>query len=208
MIDTATQALSVALFDDGKLVARHHAIVGRGHAEALLPAIAALPEGGKADHIAVDVGPGSFTGVRIGLAAARALAFAWHASLSGYSAMTLVAAGAREHRKGADDQAALAVAITGGHGELFWQLFDADTLVETAPLVSLPIPILAQRAEQDNIYGSGADILVASRGRGTAMTLYPDSRHYPLLPDTAMLAPRPLYGRGADAIPMASPAAA
>jgi tRNA threonylcarbamoyl adenosine modification protein YeaZ len=198
VIDTATQALSVALFDDGILFARHHVIVGRGHAEALLPAIAALPDGGRADHVAVDVGPGSFTGVRIGLAAARALAFAWDVPLSGYSAMALVAAGARGHQR----EGEIAVAITGGHGELFWQVFAADTLSPAAPLISLPIATLAAQAGQEIIYGSGAEILVATRGYGEAVARHPDSAHHPLLGSHAALPPRPLYGRGADATPM------
>lgn len=198
MIDTATQALSIALFDGDVLFAHHHEMAGRGHAERLMPAIAALPDGGRADRVAVDVGPGSFTGVRIGLAAARALAFAWDAPLVGYSAMTLVAASAR--REGVKQWPA-AVAITGGHGELFWQMFD-DGLSPLAALASVPIDALAESASADVIYGSGAEALLAARGHGEAVPLFPDSRLFPDLPEGAMMPPRPLYGRGADAKPM------
>ncbi len=42
-----------------------HDVVGRGHAERLVPMIAALPDGGRAERILVDCGPGSFTGIRV-----------------------------------------------------------------------------------------------------------------------------------------------
>lgn len=202
VIDTATQALSVALFDDAGCVGQFHAIVGRGHAEALLPAIAALPDGGRADRIAVDVGPGSFTGVRIGLAAARALGLAWGADVRGYSAMTLIAAmAARDHDKGP-----IAVTITGGHGELFWQCFDTADLAPHAPLASTPIATLAQSIDSDIFYGTGAEALVTARGSGAAVTLYPDAACYPLIAAHTALDPRPIYGREADAKPMVVPA--
>jgi tRNA threonylcarbamoyl adenosine modification protein YeaZ len=201
VIDTATPMLSVALFEESILLARHHELVGRGHAEKLMPAVAALPGGGRADHIAVDVGPGSFTGVRIGLAAARALAFAWNVPLSGYSATASIAAGARARSEAPET---VAVAITGGHGEIFWQCFAGNGLSALGPLESVPIAALAAREKYPIIYGSGAEALVTARHFGTAVSLHPDSADYPVLRGLAPLPPTPLYGRGADAKPMAS----
>ncbi|MEQ6334126.1 tRNA (adenosine(37)-N6)-threonylcarbamoyltransferase complex dimerization subunit type 1 TsaB [Sphingobium sp. MK2] len=204
VIDTATQALSVALLEDGALIGRHHEIVGRGHAEALLPAIATLPNGGRADAIAVDVGPGSFTGVRIGIAAARALALAWQLPLSGYSAPSIIAASAaRQHAS----DAPIIVTITGGHGELFWQSFTSDGITATGPVQSTPIAILADQISAPIIYGTGAEALVTTRGFGTALTLYPDAAAYPLIADLPPLFSTPLYGRGADAKTIAERAA-
>ena len=120
VIDSATDACSVALFEDRKLIAGDFRMLGRGHAEALVPMIAALPERGRATLIAVALGPGSFTGVRVGLAAARALALAWGAETRGYSTLAMVAAMARD-QAGAQP---IGVAMTGGHGEWFTEGFD------------------------------------------------------------------------------------
>ncbi|WP_180275812.1 tRNA (adenosine(37)-N6)-threonylcarbamoyltransferase complex dimerization subunit type 1 TsaB [Sphingobium sp. IP1] len=203
VIDTATQALSVALLEDGQPIGHFHEIVGRGHAEALLPAIAALPDGGRADAIAVDVGPGSFTGVRIGIAAARALALAWSVPLHGYSAFCLIAAmAALDHRDGP-----VAVTITGGHGELFWQLFEADGRTATTQPASTPIATLATQLDMAQFYGTGAEALVTARGDGTAIALYPEAARYNLIAELPPLAPSPLYGREADAKTIAERAA-
>ena len=85
VIDSATAACSAALIGaDGALVDERHELVGRGHAERLVPMIAELLGGRRPASILVDCGPGSFTGVRVGLAAAHGLAIGWRVPLAGY----------------------------------------------------------------------------------------------------------------------------
>ena len=118
IIDTATPILSVALFDDNRVIGHHQATIGRGHAELLVPVIAALPGGGRADTIMVGCGPGSFTGIRIAIAAARALALAWGAVLHGFDTLALIEAGGRIAND-LSPTTPIAVACDGGHGEWF-----------------------------------------------------------------------------------------
>jgi tRNA threonylcarbamoyl adenosine modification protein YeaZ len=193
-IDCATGACSAALFDGTELVAGNYEILGRGHAERLVPMIAELPGKGRADRIAVSLGPGSFTGIRIGLATARALGLAWGSAVLGYPTLALVAAMARDGEPGA-----VSVAMTGGHGEWFVQDFAADGLPQ-GDLLSLPPEDAVRRARHDRVAGSEAEALVALRGRGAASPVLPDARCFPLLPEallSAALAPR--YGRPPDA---------
>ena len=126
VIDSATEACSVALFDGGTLVDGAYEVIGRGHAERLVPMIAELPDKGHADRVVVSLGPGSFTGVRIGLAAARALGLAWKAEVLGYPTLALVAAMAFARRPGP-----LTECMTGGHGEWIVQYIGTDGRHET-----------------------------------------------------------------------------
>ena len=193
-IDSATEACSVALFDAGELVAGEFRMLGRGHAEQLVPMIADLPGRGRAERIAVARGPGSFTGIRVGLAAARALALAWRAELVGYPTLALVAAMARADRPGEP----VGVAMTGGHGEWFVQGYAEDDTL-TRPLASLS-PAAAAEAETEFVAGSQAEALVSARGFGGALALWPHARTFGLLPDTALIGEiHPLYGRPPDA---------
>ena len=113
--DTSSAACTAALFNGaGECVARRDERIGRGHSERLVPMVAEMLGGRTADRIIVGVGPGSFTGIRVGLAAAHGLAIGWNAELSGMSSLALLAAGTR----GNEDVTA---AIMGGHGELFVQ---------------------------------------------------------------------------------------
>ena len=194
VIDSATEACSVALFDDDALVAGTLEMLGRGHAERLVPMIAELPGKGRADVIAVALGPGSFTGVRVGLAAARALGLAWGADVMGYPTLALLAAGAVAER----GEQPLAVATTGGHGEWFIESFALG--FSTFPLASLPPAEAARTVREHLVVGSQAEALVALRGHGEAVALWPDARRFPWLDEDQLTAElHPIYGRAPDA---------
>ncbi|WP_292961458.1 tRNA (adenosine(37)-N6)-threonylcarbamoyltransferase complex dimerization subunit type 1 TsaB [Novosphingobium sp. UBA1939] len=199
VIDSATEDCSVALFDGDDLIAGECLALGRGHAERLVPMIAALPGKGHADAIAVDCGPGSFTGIRVGLAAARALALAWGARIEGFESLALVAAMARRDHP----QAAIDVVMTGGHGEWFFQSFDAAGR-PSEPVLSLTPDDAVARSTAPLVAGSQAEAVAARRGETgaapLALVLRPDARAFALLPGPAIAAdPAPRYGRAPDA---------
>lgn len=197
-IECTTEACSVALFRDGGLVAGEYRQLGRGHAEALMPMIAALPERGRADAIAVGRGPGSFTGLRIGLAAARALGLAWRAPVYGYPTLALIASMALEREHGP-----VRVATTGGHGEWFTQSFDAEGRALGDLLSQHPEAAMAHG--EALIAGSQAEALLAGRqaaggADGLALALWPDARAVAgLNPAHFSQDLSPLYGRAPDA---------
>lgn len=195
VIDTATPACSVALLAGGAAVAEAHELVGRGHAERLLPMIHSLLAGRRPDAILVDCGPGSFTGVRVGLAAAQGLRIGWEVPLSGYSSMALLAAAAAREPGGA-----IGVALHGGHGQIFVQGFADDLLRPLDPLASLLPAEAAAALQAQVVIGSGAATLVAARGWGEAREALPRAADARLLPaPLRALPPKPIYGRAPDA---------
>lgn len=199
VIDSASEACSVALFDGDVLVDHRHEIIGRGHAERLVPLIAELDDGGRADCILVGCGPGSFAGVRIGVAAARALGLGWQVPVQGFSTLALVAAAAA----GAIAEAGgCLVVMEGGHGQWFVQPFAAD-LTPRAAVRSL-LPDEAVALGEPLVVGNRAEPFVARRGAGRALAMLPDARAFAHLPAAALFDdPSPIYGRAPDAKPMA-----
>ena len=197
-IETATEACSIALFDHGQLIDARHEVLGRGHAERLVPMIAELPEKGHAEQIRISLGPGSFTGVRIGLAVARALGVAWKIPVRGYPTLALVAAMAR-----AGTDRAVTICMSGGHGEWFVQDFGTDGM-PLDDVASLSPDTAAMRRTQDILAGTRAEDLSAMIGVASAPIILPNASYALLVPD-ALLRDQlsPLYGRAPDAkLPM------
>lgn len=189
-IDTSSAACSVALFDgSGTCMGSRDELIGRGHSERLVPLIAELLEGRVPASLLVGVGPGSFTGLRVGIAAAHGLSIGWGVEMKGVSSLALIAA---------ITPARVAVAVKGGHGELFAQQFDG--LERPGPMFNCPPGEAASRISAPLVIGSGAAELVAERGFGEARDGLPSAARALLLPGPLRsLDPRPIYARPPDA---------
>ena len=204
-IETSGTACSTALINGREVIDERHEAVGRGHAERLIPMVAELLAGRVPESIAVDCGPGSFTGVRVGLAAARGLGLGWQVPVNGFSSTAIIAAAAlAEH-----EAESVAGAIAGGHGQLFVQCFARAGLRALGPLQSL-YPAQAALACRDMplLAGSGAETLLREgldgKPRAAGLTRASDIRWL----DAAArgLPPVPIYGRAPDARPQPTPA--
>ncbi|MFL6737242.1 MAG: tRNA (adenosine(37)-N6)-threonylcarbamoyltransferase complex dimerization subunit type 1 TsaB [Sphingomonas sp.] len=192
--DTSSAACTAALFDgDGACVAHSDELIGRGHAERLVPMLAELMDGKSAEQLLVGVGPGSFTGIRVAIAAAHGLAIGWGAKLQGMFSLALIAAGA-------DGGGEVAAAVIGGHGELFVQQFGARTAEPTSELRNLAPAEAAMFATAQLVIGSGAAQLVEARGWGEAREAWPSAADALKLPSHLRSLPaKPVYARAPDA---------
>ena len=203
-LDTSTPACTAALFAaDGTLFARADQIIGRGHAEYLAPMIADMLSGHTPSIIWVGVGPGSFTGLRIGIACAQGLGIGWEIPVHGMDSLALIAAGA-------PGDGPIAVAVTGGHGELFVAQYDRPGLTPMGAVANLTPIAAAAVIDASLVVGSGAGALVEARGSGESIDRLPSAADALKLPIALRsLSPSPLYARAPDARPLNSlPAAA
>ena len=164
--DTATAACSAALWAGGAVAACRRVETGGRHAESLVPMLREVAaEGGTTlaaiDRFAVTVGPGSFTGIRIGLATARGLALALERPLIGLSTLEILAAGVPE----AERDGPILAALDAGRGRLYAQLFapSLDALGAPEALDAEALPGLVTAA------GNGRPVVVVGTGRDAAL---------------------------------------
>ncbi len=203
-LDAAAAACSVALWRDGRELAYREAPMARGHAEALMPLVLeTLAAAGLAfaeiDRIAVGVGPGSFTGIRIALAAARGIGLAADRPVVGIDSFSAVAA---TIAPSALAGRSLLVVIDSKRRELFGQYFDDHRTALGQPLVLEAAALLERRpAGALLVAGDGASQLPAAAGLTRAEGAgRPDARAIARLAaeGRAILAARPLYLRPPD----------
>lgn len=203
-IDTALAACSVAITDDNELLVRVWEPLQRGHAERLLPMLeeartAAGIMYNDLDLIAVTVGPGTFTGIRVGLAAARGLALATGAPVLGVSTLQALA-------WGYEKDGGVVAALDARRGELYWQAFDGEGRALNDPKLSKVETLAAMLPPgSGSLIGNGAELAAAH------LPAYSVSA--PMLPDAASIGlrcgslpppvpgrlPAPLYLREPDA---------
>jgi tRNA threonylcarbamoyladenosine biosynthesis protein TsaB len=213
-IDTTLAACSVGVSaDDARPPVILSEVIGRGHAERLLGMVcAAMAAAGlrvaDLDRIAVTIGPGSFTGVRVGIAAARGLALVTGCAAVGIGTLAVLAERARAL---AGARPVLAV-LDARRGEVYAQSFDRHG-APLGPPEATAAELVAERVDQKILLaGAGADQILAELGQFDAARIV----HRDAAPDVAALlrlgrhapapasAPRPLYLRPPDAKPQAA----
>jgi tRNA threonylcarbamoyl adenosine modification protein YeaZ len=212
-IDTALEACSAAVLDtENGGVASESLPMVRGHAEALMPLIGrVMKQAAMAfsalDRIAVTTGPGSFTGLRVGIAAARGIALAASKPAVGLTTLAAYAAPHIAH----DDKTAIAVAIDARHQHVYLQIFGPGGRTLIAPrIASVADAVRAAATGPVRIVGTGATMLaVAWPAREAPPVLVDESRAPDIVwvgrlaaaADESANDPKPLYLRAPDAQP-------
>jgi tRNA threonylcarbamoyladenosine biosynthesis protein TsaB len=213
-IDTALEACSVAVLDTERADLRMHESLQmqRGHAEALMPMIARVLDRSRLDfpaldRIAVTVGPGSFTGLRVGIAAARGIALAAGKPAIGLSTLAAFAA----PFIAADDTLPVVVAINARHDHVYLHVFGPGGRTLVAPkLVSLREALRVSASGAPRITGTAANMLAALWPAGERVPTSVEQRSAPNIDWVARLGaaatdtgtpPKPLYLRAPDAQP-------
>src|SRR5258708_31922240 len=212
-IDTALEACSAAVFDTGSGIAASEARgMARGHAEQLMPLIARVMtkagfEFADLDRIAVTTGPGSFTGLRVGISAARGIALAAAKPAIGLSTLAGFAAPLID----ADDGTQIVAAIDARHEHIYLQVFGVNGRTLVAPrMATVRDAIRAAMSAPARIIGSGGKKGAAARPKRAEPPPSVEQRGATEIDWIARLgaaapeargAPQPLYLREPDARP-------
>lgn len=168
-LDTAMAACSAAVWRDGETLAARREPMARGQAEALVPLMqAVMAEAGVADYaeldrIAVTMGPGSFTGLRVGLATARAVAVAADRPVIGITTTEALAAAVPESARAG--RRVLAV-IDSKRADLFLQWFDATLAPLSEPESAEPEAVREALAEAPTVVVGDALALLGELPEG------------------------------------------
>ncbi|MBN1882085.1 MAG: tRNA (adenosine(37)-N6)-threonylcarbamoyltransferase complex dimerization subunit type 1 TsaB [Deltaproteobacteria bacterium] len=190
-VDSATPRAGVGIVEDGRLCARRVTLPDKNHSETLLSAIIeALREARLAfsdlDLLAVGLGPGSFTALRVGVSTMKALSYAHDVPLIGISTLDVLAGGLLEYAEGLKTAgtavsttswrdmmrggARVASVIDARRGELYsasYRLGEGDGLVRETPYRTItPGVLLDELKEPSVLVGSGCDLLERPHDRG------------------------------------------
>ena len=212
-IDTALAACSAAILDtNGGIIASESLPMLRGHAEALMPLIGRIMSEAHTafrdvDRVVVTTGPGSFTGLRVGIAAARGIALAISKPAVGLSTLSAYAAPYLAD----DDSAPVVVAIDARHNHVYLQVFAVGGRTVTGPrLAPLNEAVRAAAAAPARIVGSAAQMVAGGLAVTDAAPLHVDAAGAPDIDWVARMGaalpegqspPKPQYLRAPDAQP-------
>lgn len=207
--DTSMGACSAAVFDTaaGRLLAEAYEPMERGHAERLAPMIReVMKEAGAEFHslgrIAVTTGPGTFTGLRIGLAMARGFGVSLGIPLAGLTSLAAIAANE-------SDDATRAVAVEARNGEIYFAVYGPHGAVVVEPQLIRPEDAKVQLpGSQLLLLGTAAERLMGAdaHARSQAGDL-PRAGHFAAMAarlDAGSQPPSPLYLRQPDIKPQYS----
>ncbi|MEJ5086164.1 tRNA (adenosine(37)-N6)-threonylcarbamoyltransferase complex dimerization subunit type 1 TsaB [Brucella pseudogrignonensis] len=211
-LDTASSWCAAAIYDSGTntVLAEISENIGKGHAEVLMDYIGqAMTQSGIAmaelDRVAVNVGPGSFTGVRIGVSAARGFALALDRPALGVSAFDALASEIAISHPGQP----VLVLLEAHRGEIYAQAFGADGMAITGPMVLAreeALALIQQQSSETILAGSAAAALNETLAGSFSVALVEPTAHIGTYAKLAALhepgeAPKPLYMRGPDVKP-------
>jgi tRNA threonylcarbamoyladenosine biosynthesis protein TsaB len=213
-IDTALAACSAAVLDTGNggVIASESAVMERGHAEALMPLLERVVKASDLtfadfERIVVTTGPGSFTGLRVGIAAARGLGVATKIPVVGVTTLSAYAA----PYLAADDQSPVVVAIDARHSHVYLEVFGSGGRTLIAPrLAPLAEAIRAAAQAPARIVGSAAQAVADGLADTARQPIKVDTRRAPDIAWVARIGaavsetqapPKPQYLRAPDAQP-------